>query len=163
MAIKSINVFIYFLIANVVFISKSEALPYSSSFSVVASVNNTCSVSSNNFTGIYDPTSPVGIIGTSTVNLRCTFGTPFNIRANRGLHGPNVNNRQLSDGTNYLNYYFTRDAARTQNLGETDGVDTIDSSGTGFGQIFTTYGAIPAFQNVPPGTYTDTITISINF
>jgi spore coat protein U-like protein len=70
----------------------------------------------------------------------------------------------MSDGSGHsLNYALYSDSARTLNWGETDGTDTVDSTGTGANQSFTVYGRVAASQNVPQGSYSDTITITVNF
>lgn len=133
------------------------------SFGVLASVNNNCSVSANNFTGAYDPLSPVAMEGSNDVTVLCTLGTSFHVRLDKGIHGSDVTHRQLSDGLQALNYQAFRDSGHTLNWGETDGVDTIDSIATGAGQVFPVYGRVAALQVVSPGVYSDTLTVTVSF
>lgn len=134
-------------------------------FGVSANVNNACSVSGTNLAfGTYDPLSTTALDASSTISVLCTLGDAYNIRLDKGLHGSSVTTRQMSDGAAHsLNYALFRDSARTLNWGESDGTDTQDSTGTGVSQGFPVYGRVAALQNVPQGSYNDTITITVNF
>ncbi len=142
---------------------ESHAGTFSGSFAVLASVNNNCAIAAGDFIGTYDPFNPTAFTGSQNFVVQCTLGTVYNVRLNPGLHGPDVNHRALSDGTHLLTYTAYRDSGHTLHWGQTDGVDTLDSTGTGVTQTFAVYGLIPAGQVVPPGTYTDTLTLTVNF
>jgi spore coat protein U-like protein len=143
--------------------TQAGAGTYSGSFSVLASVANTCSVGANAFNAPYNPTSPVPLTGTSIITVQCTLGDVFHVQLNQGLYGVNVTHRVLSDGIQTLSYFLYRDPAMTLNWGQTNGVDTVDSTGTGLAQSFTIYGMTPALQNVSPGVYTDTVQVTVSF
>lgn len=142
---------------------QAEAGTFVGSFGVLASVNNNCAIATTDRVGSYDPTSPTDFLLSGTSTIVCTLGTNFHVRVNKGLHGSSVTNRQLSDGVHTINYFVYRDPARTLNWGETDGVDTVDGVGTGGVQTVTSYSRVPALQNVPPGIYTDTLTVTVSF
>jgi len=70
----------------------------------------------------------------------------------------------MTDGSNTLEYNLYTDAGRTTVWG--DGTaSSVTAAGTGSGaqQSLTVYGRIPASQSVPAGSYSDTVTATINF
>jgi spore coat protein U-like protein len=135
-----------------------------STFNVTASVTNACTVSGTNLDfGSYDPTSPTANDAVSTISVLCTLDDAYTIGLNEGLHGASVSNRKMSDGASHsINYSLYSDSGRTNNWGNS-GSGTVASIGTGLTQSFTVYGRIPASQNVPQGSYSDTITMTVDF
>jgi spore coat protein U-like protein len=51
----------------------------------------------------------------------------------------------------------------TTNWGNTVGTDTVAGTGNGSGQVYTVYGQISAQTTPAPGTYNDTITVTITY
>lgn len=135
-------------------------------FTVTATVIDVCAVSASNLAfGTYSPISGSALDGSSTITVTCTLGTPYNVRLNAGANGGSVSTRQMirSSGTELLDYYIYRNAGRTQNWGLTDNTDTVSDTGTGLSQGHTVYGRIPASVNVPVGSYSDTVTVTVNY
>lgn len=133
------------------------------SFTVTATVINSCSISANNLAfGNYDPSNVSATLGSNDLSVTCTNGLTYNIGLDGGNSG-NVNSRRMQNGGNNLNYALYRNPARTQNWGTTISTDTYGGTGTGALQTVTVYGSIPAGQVVPFGTYTDTINVTITF
>lgn len=93
---------------------------------------------------------------TSTINVVCTNGTDATIDLGTGN-----NARKLTDGTNFLNYQLYKESGRTNVWGS--GIESVSIIGTGNAQPQTVYARIPGGQNVPVGSYTDTVTATINF
>ena len=69
----------------------------------------------------------------------------------------------MENGGTPVNYNMYRDAARTLNWGETDTVDTVDATGTGSAVTHTVYGRVPPQATPAANTYTDTVTVTVNF
>lgn len=135
-------------------------------FQVDATVVSSCSVSATNHSfGNYDPLAALPATGTSTVTVQCTLLTPYNIALNPGGGtGATVTARKMTKGgSDTLTYSLYRDAAHALVWGETIGTDTLAFVGTGLAEPHLVYGQIPARQNVNPGTYNDTITVTVNF
>ncbi|MAZ39929.1 MAG: spore coat protein [Legionellales bacterium] len=135
-------------------------------FTVSAEVSADCSVSANNLTfDTYDPTSSSNDDATTTIDLTCTATTPFNIGLNAGTGtGATVTTRILTNGASTLDYSLYRDASRTLVWGNTPSTDTMTSIGTGSEQEFTVYGRLPGSQaGAIPGTYSDTITVTVTY
>jgi spore coat protein U-like protein len=146
----------------------ANAATATSTFQVTATVNSACQATATNLAfGAYTPGS--GLINqTSTVSVRCTQGTTYSIGLNAGTFGT-IAARQMGFGAQRLNYSLFRDAARTQNWGNTPPTDTVAGSGTGIAAAYTAYtvyGQIldsAANQAVTPGAYTDTITVTVTY
>jgi spore coat protein U-like protein len=152
------------LISALLLSAELHAATTTGTFSVTATVQDACSVVAGNLAfGTYDPASTSALNGSSTIDVTCTLNNTYEIQLNQGTHGGSVSNRQMSNGTQTLNYALYRDSSRTQNWGSTNGTDTVGSVGTGASQPFTVYGQIAALQYVPQGSYSDVVTVTIDF
>ena len=101
---------------------------------------------------------------TSTLSVKCSNTTPYNIGLSVGTAGGTVSQRRMSAGsTDYVTYSLYRDASRTQLWGETLGTDVQTSTGTGTAQSFTVYGRVPAQNSPAPGTYSDVVTVTVTY
>lgn len=141
----------------------AEAATTSSTFNVTATVQATCTVSANNLAfGVYTGTL---VTGTSSVSVTCTNTTAYQVGLNAGTaSGATVTTRQMGGpSAALLNYALYRDAARTQNWGNTAGTDTISGTGDGNARAITVYGTVPAGQLVAPGAYSDTIVVTVTY
>ena len=121
--------------------------------------------------GTYDIYSAVPLATQDTVTINCQqffFGGNVSVSFSTGASG-SYTTRTMTNGTGSLNYNLYADAAHTQILGDgTNGTQTYQAtlSTSFFGPVqgsFTAYGLIPAQQNVPPGTYNDTVVITLTF
>lgn len=129
--------------------------------------------------GTYDQTSPTNAQSTTTITITCTFTgnttsvTVSSVALNTG-HSNSYATRTMYQtvGTNtYLLDYNLYQNSYTSG--------TIWGSGAGYPaypaftitgnrttpgtQTLTVYGVIPALQDPVPGTYTDTITVTVNY
>lgn len=136
-------------------------------FTVQAVINAACNVSATtlNF-GAYNPGSATALTGSSTVSVYCTSGSPYTAALNVGSGGGTFATRTLTSGGSTLNFNLYRDAAYAQIWG--DGTaSTYTVAGTGSGLLtantITVYGQIPISQDKPIGTYTSTITVTVNY
>jgi len=106
--------------------------------------------------------------GTGTVTVTCTSGDATNITLGQGANAANGSTdaaplRQMKDsGTDVLSYALYQDSARTTAWGNTSATG-VDETGTGAAQNVTVYGAVAAGQNVPAGSYSDTVVATVTF
>jgi spore coat protein U-like protein len=101
---------------------------------------------------------------TSTIQVTCTNTTPYNIGLDAGAGtGASVATRKLTSGAATVNYTLYSDSGRTTVWGTTIGTDTVAATGNGSGQNYTVYGRIPAQTTPAPGTYSDTITVTVTY
>jgi len=122
--------------------------------------------------GAYDDSSPSATDASTSIVVSCARnGGPTPVSAT--LHiGPSAGSgliatRSMRSGANIMNYNLYRDAGRTQVWGQTTGVDTssasivVPNNGSQTGTLVI-YGRVPALQNVPAGTYSDSMQITIS-
>jgi spore coat protein U-like protein len=141
------------------------ASPATSTFQVRATIAATCVI-------LTSPDIDFGTLGVLTTNaqqssniqVQCTDTTPYNIGLNAGTGtGASVATRKMSNGGAVINYSLYTDQAHTIVWGNTINTDTVAATGNGASQSYPVYGLIPP-QNTPaPGTYTDTITVTVTY
>jgi spore coat protein U-like protein len=101
---------------------------------------------------------------TSTIAVQCTNTTPYNIGLDVGTGtGATVAVRKLTSGGATVNYTLYSDSGRTTVWGNTVGTDTVAASGSGAAQNYTVYGRVPSQTTPAPGTYTDTVTVTVTY
>jgi spore coat protein U-like protein len=115
--------------------------------------------------GAYDVFASTPTDTTGTVSFTCTGNADVTITLSKG-GSSTFNPRTLSGGADTLNYNLFRDAARTTIWGDGTGSTatyTLLSVPNNAAQNLTIYGRIPAAQDVRAGTYTDSVTVNIDF
>lgn len=130
---------------------------------VTATVARSCVVSStaNLAFGSYDPVvandaSPVDQAG--SVGVRCTRGTAYTVHLDQGRNAAGTTRQMRSASGDLLQYVLYSDNGRT--------TAWADQGGTAASRaeiLIPVYGRIPGGQDVPPGTYEDTITATVDF
>ncbi|KGI77288.1 hypothetical protein LF63_0111470 [Oleiagrimonas soli] len=119
--------------------------------------------------GVYDPASGNADQSSGTVTVSC--GIPldvlpsFTISLSRG-QAASYAPRRMASGANTLSYNLYTDAARATVWGDgSAGTSTVTRSGTLLlGSVsLTVYGAVPTGQYVAPGSYADTITVTVSY
>jgi spore coat protein U-like protein len=69
----------------------------------------------------------------------------------------------MAKGAEIITYGLYRDTARTLPWGSTSGTNTVGGTGTGSNQALSVYGRV-ASQNTPsPGTYTDSVVVTVTY
>lgn len=136
----------------------------------------TCSVSSAGVSfGVYVLGSPTPVDSTGAITFTCTVipsppsaSVIYSIALSAGSSGNHANRHMLS-GANQLIYNLYRDSARTIVWNDTTNVASgsfsLGPSGDTRTQTatFTVHGRIPATQDVPPGSYSDSIVVTVTF
>lgn len=131
-------------------------------FTVSARVQNACTVVGGSLDfGTYDAGQAEDLDGVGTIRLENCTGT-VTIELDGGSSG-DVQNRLMrqSGGSATLRYQLYIDGARTRVWG----------TGSAASQVMVlvdslpveVYGRIPGGQRVPPGAYTDTVNVTVNF
>ena len=156
-----------FILASLLFhipAEKVSAATADSSFTVRIVIGAACIITSN--TDMLFGNAGVlasAIDQTTTINVQCTTGQAYNIGLDKGVHGASVSTRQMSGPGGLINYSLSSDAGRTVNWGATAGSDTVNGVGTGAVQSYTVYGRGPAQATPAPGTYSDTVAITVTY
>jgi spore coat protein U-like protein len=134
-------------------------------FNVTATVLQTCSVSVNDLNfGSINVVQNQDWDSTTTISLTCGSGLNYNVGLDAGLNGGTVTTREMMNNGVPLDYALYQDTNRTTNWGNSAGVDTVSSQGTGSQQTLTVYGRVPNGQTtVGAGTYSDTVTVYVYY
>lgn len=98
---------------------------------------------------------------TSTIQLQCPTGAAWRVGLDDGANA-NGSTRRMASGANHIIYELYRDNARTQRWG-TQGISDASGAGDNTVQSLTVYGRVPAQPNPPPGTYSDTVTVTLTY
>ena len=101
---------------------------------------------------------------TGMVTVACTKGATATIGLGLGSNASG-STRRMTDGTsNFLTYEVYQDSSRSTAWGNS-GADSLSPSAAPSKSTrdFTVYGRIPSNQDVPAGSYTDTVTATVNF
>ncbi len=140
----------------------AQTNPATTTFGVSATVLKDCIVSATalgfgNYTGAVNSAQ-------STITVTCTNSTTYTVGLGTGLAtGATVTTRQMQNGTALLNYGLFSNATWTTNWGNTAATDWVSGTGNGAGQVLNVYGQIPAAQYVTPGSYADTISVTVTY
>lgn len=132
-----------------------------------------CSVSTvgSNF-GTYSvfASGPLDTVGQVTVSCSTSDTEPVNVAYTiemDGGSGGSPTGRRMESGLSTLSYQLYRDINRTEIWGDgTSGSQTVAdeySLDVQESRDYPVYGRIPAQQNVPAGSYADTILVTVNF
>jgi len=136
----------------------------SASFSVSATDVTTCAVNAStlNFgsAGVLRST----LDAASSVSVVCTNSAPYTLALDGGLSAAtNPAQRKMTLGGQTITYGLYQDSARSQPWGDTAGTNTVAGTGSGLTQSFTVYGRVPAQATPGPGSYTDTVVVTLSY
>jgi spore coat protein U-like protein len=144
--------------------SKLAAANKTADLTVNASVANNCTISTAQLAfGSYDPVTAnasADATGDGHVYIACTKGASATIDLGNG-GAADANSRRLTSGANTLNYQlYYLGSVWGAGVG-TGGVTYNSASKTQ--QDLVVNGKVPGGQDVPAGTYTNTIVATVNF
>jgi spore coat protein U-like protein len=145
-----------------------SAANQTASLTVSATVTNNCTISTAALTfAPYDPVvanASNNLDGTGRVTVACTKGAAPTIGLGSGSSASG-SARRLADGAgNFLSYDLYQDSGHTVawvNAGL--GLLTTGAATSKAARDFTVYGRIAGNQDVPAGSYTDTVVATVNF
>jgi spore coat protein U-like protein len=132
-------------------------------FQVTATVASSCQINSASELafGTYDPLSSTDKEATNTISITCSTGTHYDVGLDDGLNS-DAGARNMSDGSNNLNYEIYTDSGKTTPWNSTNLVSgDATSSSTAIDLVG--YGTLTAGQDVPEGSYSDTIVATISY
>jgi spore coat protein U-like protein len=138
---------------------------------VTATVTANCTITSTGLAfGSYDPvTANVAsdLDATGTLTVTCTNGSTGEISLGQGSNADTGSTdaapvRRMVSGLNFLSYALYQDAGRTTVWGNTTDTD-VAHSGDGTATDVTIHGRVASAQNVPTGSYADTVVATVTF
>ena len=140
---------------------------------VTATVESNCTIDASaglDF-GVYDPIvankSGSNLDAQGSVHVVCTNGSAVTITLGQGDNhiagSAAAPQRRMVDGTglSFLSYFLYSDASQTV-WGDTALTGKADT-GNGADQSLTVYGSVTGGQNVPVGSYSDTVLATVTF
>lgn len=136
--------------------SAGDAIAVSATVPVSCTISNISALAFGEVTG----ESVVTAQGSLTVN--CPDGTNYVVDADDGLSVDGTTRRMVLAGstTDFLPYNLYQGASGTMDWdGATTASGTTDASGTATVQY---HGEVPAISNPAPGSYTDTVTLTVD-
>ncbi len=144
-------------------VAATYAVEETGSIAVSAEVAASCTLSTSALAfGSYTATADLD--ATTNLDLTCSSGTTYDIALDAGAGGTATTaSREMTDGTNILNYALYNDSGRSQTWGTSSGVDTVGGTGTGSVETITVYGRVPQGQYQPVGSYTDTVNVTVTY
>lgn len=151
------------LLASFVTTGTAWAATSTSTMAVSATVPAQCSVTASALAfGSYAASATDA---TASISVTCTNGTTYTVALDAGTGAGATTSARLMSGPSgaTLSYNLYRDAARSLTWGNTIGTDVQSGTGNGTAQALTVYGRIPAAQYPIPGTYTDTVTVTVTY
>ena len=165
-----------FALASVLLIASSAApamaATNTSNLDVSAEIAANCTINAAALDfSAYDPIvahKTVDYDVTADVTTNCTTGATATITLGQGANDtagtPGAPVRRLKSGTtDYLSYNLYQDSGHATVWGNTIPTGVAPPATNGADQISTVYGRVPFGQNVPLGTYTDTVVATVNF
>jgi spore coat protein U-like protein len=147
----------------------AKANTATATMAVTATVQTDCSVTANPLAfGNY---SGAALNQNTTISVTCTNTTPYNVGLSAGSgNNATVTSRSMTCGTAggcattaYLNYSLLSGSYTGTNWGNTSADNWVAGTGNGGAQSITIYGVVAAGQYVTPGSYADSITVTVNY
>ncbi len=140
----------------------------STSLTVTATVTKNCTITTAPVAfGNYDSvaanaTAPLDGLGTVTVT--CTKGAPAKVGLNDGGNAQGTTRRMAGAATEFLTYELYKDTAHATRWGNTaETALDIPAAPSQAPRNFSVYGRVPQAQSAAVGSYTDTVTATVNF
>jgi spore coat protein U-like protein len=150
--------------AFVLQIAPVDAATSTSSFGVSLTITASCTVSANSLSFGSSGVLAVALDATANISVTCTNSTPYNVGLDTGGgSGATIAVRKMTGGAALMSYAMFSDSSRLLIWGNTSGVDTLAGVGTGATQTLTVYGRVPIQATSAPGTYTDTVGVTIYY
>lgn len=146
--------------------SPAEAVTATGSLGVTIIITKTCAV------GTSTPVDfgsqgllSANIDAAGAISVTCTTGTTYDVGLSAGAgSGATITNRKMTGPASAtVTYQLYRDAGRTLNWGNTVTTDTLASTGTGAAQSIPVYGRVASQTTPGPGTYNDTVTVTVTY
>jgi spore coat protein U-like protein len=134
----------------------------SGSLSISGSVSPICSVSAGSL-GFGSYTSAAAALATATVSVNCSNGGSYAVGLGSGSNF-STTRRMAGPSGQFLGYELYSDSGRSVFWGDgTTLGNRVSGTGSGVSQNLTVYGRIPAGQNITPGSYTDTVVVTVEY
>lgn len=137
---------------------------------VTASVQTSCQITGGTLAfGVYDTIGGAAVDASTSVSVECTAGTIATITLGQGDHADTGSSdsaplRRMSNGvSSYLSYFLFSNSERDLVWANTAGTGVEYSASNANAANLTVYGRLSAGQDVPAGSYSDTVVATVTF
>jgi spore coat protein U-like protein len=136
---------------------------------VTATVADSCTITGGTLAfGTYDTVSGAAIDASGEISVACTKDATAAITLDQGSNASGTStdadpDRRMLSGTEVLSYTLFTDSGRTTEWGNTAGTSKSYTAATSDSVAQTVFGRITADQDVPAGSYTDTVVATVTF
>jgi len=152
---------------------RAMAATAQTTFTVTATVSANCTISATGISFTYDPiatNATTAATASGSVTIACTKGAGPTVGLSAGANAGKVAGvtRAMANGANFLGYELFQPNAPIGNGGVWTDIGGANPFNPGVSpgkapRAFTVNATIPAGQDVAVGSYTDTITATVNF
>lgn len=105
----------------------------------------------------------IGAGGGGSFGLQCSNGTNYSVALDTGQNASG-NQRRMHLAGEYVAYNLYQDASRSLQWGNgSNGGSVLSGSGNGTDQEIVVYGRVPSQATPTPGTYLDTVQVTISW
>jgi spore coat protein U-like protein len=135
-----------------------------STFQVTGTVTANCAVSATNL--VFPSQSVINALvdAQSNIFVTCTTSAPYWVGLDGGTTAAtNPTQRKMTLGGQTITYGLYRDIGRSLPWGATQGTNTVAGTGSATSTTLPVYGRIPVQTTPAPGTYQDTVVVTVNF
>jgi len=145
--------------------SPAAAASATSTLAATITIQASCQVASSGTLDFGTATSLAAATDVQTsFAVLCTSATAFNIGLDGGAApGGTVATRLMTSASGTVGYKLYSNAAYSTNWGSTVGSDTVPGTGSGGPAVLTVYGRVPPQATPAPGTYSDTVTVTVTY
>ena len=166
-ALRNIGVSVCVALAAIGVGSPANAATDTDTFTVSITIQAECEIASvDDLTFGTHGVLSADVSAAADLNIQCTDTTAYRILLNEGeTTGATIATRLMENAgqTAFVEYSLYQDNLHADLWGETIGVDTVDAVGDGTVETYTIYGLVPTQTTPAPTTYTDQITVTIDF
>ena len=148
-------------------VARTQAATASANLAVSATVTNNCTISTTPLAfGSYDPVTAnatANLDGSGKVTVACTKNASATVGLSTGSNASGSTRRMGDGGSNYLTYELYQDSGRSTVWNTGAGLLNTGAAPSKAARDFTVYGRITGNQDVPAGSYSDTVVATVNF
>lgn len=132
------------------------------SFNVQANIIPNCRVSAQNINFGNQGVLDTNVDAAGMLGVTCTSGTAYTVGLNNGLTGTGPTARRMTLGNQAVTYGLYKNAARSEPWGNSGG-QLVTGTGAGATQNLSVYGRVPPQATPSPGTYSDTVVVTVTY
>jgi spore coat protein U-like protein len=148
------------------FAAMASAQTSSTTMNVSSTLSASCSVAATAMSFGAEVPSPMvaDVDATATITATCSNGRTYTIGMNAGSNvadGATEAIRKLRGSSGTIDYAVYSNSGRTSVWGT--GSSAVSATGNGLAQPLTAYGRMPRQATAGPGTYVDSVTVTITF